>query len=181
MKKISLMLTAISGFLLLTSCSSHEPDPIGQSQQERYAYAVKIQKLTQAVKDLGMAVYAQGDDYQIIIPSSFIFINNTPQLSNESKPVFQAIIKLINAQHTPSVRIETYANVLRKPALTPADPQWNFSLSRSWADTMRDQLQQQGLKVGLLYTSAKGACDNTGAYNRYSNRIEIHYRIDHET
>lgn len=164
--------------LLLTGCTHFNEDranqfqSLTQSQQAQYWQDKKIRDLTDQLEKSGATVYAQGDEHEILIPADKLFRGDTPQLSNDAKSTLQNVTKLINAQSTPSVVISAYVN-------NSPSKRRNLALSQSWADTTQEQLRQQGLLVGVLSTQAHGDCDNIGKHNRYTNRIEIHYRISH--
>lgn len=178
MTHLKLFVSLCLSSLLLMACTHFNEDradqfqSLTQDQQSQYWQAKKIESLMQQLESLGVAVYVEGDEYQILIPASLLFNEDTPQLSDTAKPVFNAVSALINAQSTPAVRILAYTN-------KNGSTRRNLALSQSWAASTLDQLRQQGLLVGLLSAQGHGKCDTIGKNNSLTNRIEIRYRISH--
>jgi outer membrane protein OmpA-like peptidoglycan-associated protein len=164
---------------LLSACShfneerTNEFQSLSQLQQAQYWQARKVKILTERLEKMSVVVYHFGDEYQILIPANFIFKGNTSQMASPRDELFKAIADLVNAQSTPAVNVLAYAN-------NSASPQRNFSLTQNWAETVVDQLRQQGLSVSLVTAKGHGSCDNIGRGSSLTDRIEVHYRISHE-
>lgn len=175
MKKLLLLLPC----LLLASCSNFNEEhadafqSLSQQQQAHYWQEKKVAVLRKRLTALGAIIYTQGDENQILISAGQIFNGDTPQVRSSADQLFEAIAELINAQSTASVRVLTYAHLGHST-------QRNFALTQSWADSVVDGLRQQGLLTGLVSAQGHGTCDNIGTTSTLTNRVEIHYRIDHE-
>jgi len=174
-KKLALLLPC----LLLTACGGFNEEranafqSLSQQQQAHYWQEKKIAVLSKKLKALGAIIYTQGDENQILISAGQIFNGNTSQVRNSAEQLFKAIAELINAESTASVRVLTYAHYGHAT-------ERNFALTQSWADSVVDGLRQQGLLTGLVSAQGHGSCDNIGTSSALTNRIEIHYRVDHE-
>ncbi len=180
--RISYLLCCIGCCTLLNACSSPPPPTIlSQHQQYEYDQAVQVRRLIMKVQDLGAPVYVQGDTYQIIIPTDRMFKGLTSQLNPTRGPLLQAIVNLLNAQNIAAIQIDGYTSAPGFEHTTINKEQLRYSLTQSWGNSLMEQLRENGLKVGLITVNAHGQCDNIGTLNAYSNRIELNYRISHET
>lgn len=174
-KKLALLLPC----LLIAACGGFNEQradafqSLSQQQQAHYWQEKKVAVLRKKLKALGAIIYTQGDENQILISAGQIFNGDTSQVESRADNLFKAISELINAQSTASVRVLTYAHFGHST-------ERNFSLTQSWAESVVDGLRQQGLLTGLVSAQGHGACDNIGTTSALTNRIEIHYRIDHE-
>lgn len=169
----------LASTLLLVSCTSFNEEranqfqSLTQNQQAQYWQTKNVLRLIANLKNHGTTIYVQGDEYQIIIPASKLFKGNTPQTLASTNATLRPVVELINAQSTPSIQVLAYTHF-------SASKDRNFALTQSWAQTILDRLKQEGLMVALLSAKGHGECDNIGPSDFLNNRIEIHYRIDHD-
>ncbi|MCD6046950.1 MAG: hypothetical protein K0S08_597 [Gammaproteobacteria bacterium] len=179
MKKIFTLLTLSLLSACLSACTGFNNDRATQfqsltsTQQAAYWQERNITHLMHQLQQQGATVYHYGDAYQIIIPTSKLFNGEATLVSNNADSLIKALVNFINVRPTAGVRVLAYTNL-------GTSKEANFALTQSWSEALINKLRASGLTAGVLSAQGHGECDNIGKDNSFTNRVEIHYRIEHE-
>lgn len=160
----------------LTACSSSpiNEDAVNQfqsltkNQQADYWQQKRIQYASAELQKVGVQVFNNGAQYQVVIPSTLLFKGATPSASKGDTAIYQKLANLINSEPTSRISIDAYTITGNK--------QRDFSLTADWAHSVMAQLRDQQLITALINAQGMGTCLNYPPSNPLSSRIEIHYR-----
>lgn len=131
------------------------------------AYIDSRSTLADKIINRGNKVVVLGDQVLIVLPTQFVFVDNTPQLQPYAYKTLNLITQLINGYPNMTVKVTTYADQSLPDRITR-------SLTQEQSDSIVKYLWRAHINTRVLYAEGGGISKPVAAPgNDVNNRVEI--------
>ncbi len=131
------------------------------------AYIDSRTTLADQIINRGNKIIILGDQILIIVPSRYVFVENTPQLQPYAYRTFDLIALLISGYPNMLVKVDTYTDGILPDRIS-------LSLSQEQSNSVAKYLWRAGINTRILYAEGGGNSKPVTALGGDANdRIEI--------
>lgn len=161
----------------MVGCSQHKPphfdDPTLPTHVSDTSDAYRIKTQKRLIQE-GIHVTSIGQDYLISIPSSMLFLSQSPKLTWESYGVLNDVACYIRQFRTVSIYVEAMTTKF-------GSPQREHALTLARASAVGQYLLSRGIDSRLIFTRGLGSDKPIVAVKRktdaqHNSRVDITFR-----
>ncbi len=127
----------------------------------------------------GIQIFIQGESVKIILPNNILFIPNSANLRDDSRPLLNDVSRLIKTYFVGRINVNAYSDDQAWPG-APHDRK--LALTNDAAQTVASYLWQSGIDTRLIVAKGNSSQDSVASNatpdgRNFNKRVEITFRF----